>query len=316
MKLVNFKVHTSDKLRFGVKTDAGILDIEKAWEAAKEKEPHDIPLTLEQWLQSDEDSKEFFQQFVHSYKNQGELTYQEHSLEITPCVPKSAKIICVGLNYRKHAKESNMDVPKTPILFNKFSNSLAGHNEKVELPADSKQVDFEAELGIVIGKKAKGVSREQALDYVAGYCNANDLSARDLQFRTNQWLLGKSCDGFCPVGPYLVTADEVGDPNQLKIETIVNGEVRQSSNTSDMIFYCDELVSYISTYMTLEPGDLIITGTPEGVILGLPQEEQDWLTDGDEVTIKIEKLGVLTNQLIFPRSAFEERGKPVTSQRV
>jgi 2-keto-4-pentenoate hydratase/2-oxohepta-3-ene-1,7-dioic acid hydratase in catechol pathway len=312
MKLVNFKVSTNEEPKFGVKTDAGIVDVVQAWEAANE--PHNIPLSLEQWLQADEDSKQFFQHFVNSNKNNSQFTLQEEQTEYGPCVPQSAKIICVGLNYRKHAEESKMELPKTPILFNKFGNALAGHGEKVEIPADAKQVDFEAELGIVIGKKAKGVPKESALDYVAGYCNANDLSARDLQFRTNQWLLGKACDGFCPVGPYLVTADEVGDPNQLKIETIVNGKVRQSSNTADMIFYCDEIISYISTYLTLEPGDLIITGTPEGVILGLPEHEQDWLTDGDEVTIRIEKLGELTNQLTFPCVKTEDQQQSVTSQ--
>ena len=298
MKLVNYKVISNDESKFGVRTDAGIVDIAKAWEAANK--PHSIPLSIEEWLQADEDSKEFFQHFVNSSKNDSDFTLQEEQIQYGPCVPKSAKIICVGLNYRKHAEESNMEPPKTPVLFNKFGNSLVGHGDKVEIPADAKQVDFEAELGIVIGKKAKNVSKESALDYVGGYCNANDLSARDLQFRTNQWLLGKALDGFCPVGPYLVSADEVGDPNQLKIETIVNGKVRQSSNTADMIFYCDEIISYISNYITLEPGDLIITGTPEGVIFGLPEHEQDWLTDGDEVTIRIEKLGELTNQLTLP----------------
>ncbi|MBT2699960.1 fumarylacetoacetate hydrolase family protein [Bacillus sp. ISL-40] len=312
MKLVNYKVSSNDESKFGVKTDAGIVDIVKAWETANE--PHKIPLSLEQWLHTDEDSKEIFQHFVNSNKDNSDFLLQENQIEYGPCVPKSAKIICVGLNYRKHAEESKMEPPKTPVLFNKYGNSLAGHGQKVEIPADAKQVDFEAELGIVIGKEAKGVPKESALDYVAGYCNANDLSARDLQFRTNQWLLGKACDGFCPVGPYLVTADEVGDPNRLKIETIVNGKVRQSSNTADMIFYCDEIISYISTYITLEPGDLIITGTPEGVILGLPQHEQDWLTDGDEVTIKIEKLGVLTNQLTFPLVKTEEQKQSVTKQ--
>lgn len=312
MKLVNYRISSNHESKFGVKTDAGIVDIVKAWEAANE--PHNIPHSLEQWLKADEDSKEFFQHFVNSNKNNSNFTLEENQIEYGPCVPNSAKIICVGLNYRKHAEESNMELPKTPVLFNKYGNSLAGHGEIVEIPADAKQVDFEAELGIVIGRKAKGVPKESALDYVAGYCNANDLSARDLQFRTNQWLLGKACDGFCPVGPYLVTADEVGDPNQLKIETIVNGKVRQSSNTADMIFYCDEIISYISTYITLEPGDLIITGTPEGVILGLPEHEQDWLTDGDEVTIQIEKLGVLTNKLTLPRVKNEEQKKSVTSQ--
>lgn len=301
MKLVNFKRKSEDKFKFGVKTEAGVLDIERAIEAADE--PSVIPLSFEAWLQADEVSKEFFESFVNENRNNSSLHIQENEIEYGPCVPKSAKIICVGLNYQKHAKESNMEAPKTPVLFNKYSNSLAGHGEDVELPADSKQIDFEAELGIVIGKKAKAVSKENALDYAAGYCNVNDLSARDLQFRTNQWLLGKALDGFCPVGPYLVTADEVGSPNNLKIETIVNGKVRQSSNTSDMIFYCDEIISYISQYITLEPGDLILTGTPEGVIFGLPKNEQDWLTDGDEVTIRIEKLGKLTNQLTAAKNS-------------
>ncbi|WP_051633540.1 fumarylacetoacetate hydrolase family protein [Bacillus sp. UNC41MFS5] len=304
MKLINYKVSSNDQSKFGVKTDAGIVDIVKAWEAANE--PQNIPLSLEQWLQADEDSKQRFHRFVNSNKNNNDFIIQEDQIQYGPCVPKSAKIICVGLNYRKHAEESNMEPPKTPVLFNKYGNSLAGHGEKVEIPADAKQVDYEAELGIVIGKKAKNVSKERALDYVAGYCNANDLSARDLQFRTNQWLLGKAIDGFCPVGPYLVTAEEVGNPNQLKIETIVNGKVRQSSNTADMIFYCDEIISYISNYITLEPGDLIITGTPEGVILGLPEHEQDWLTAGDEVTIRIEKLGELTNQMTLSLVKNEE----------
>src|SRR5690606_1723583 len=144
---------------------------------------------------------------------------------------------------------------------------IAAHQDVILLPFNARQVDYEAELGIVIGKTAKRVTKEEAYEYVFGYCAANDLSARDLQFRTNQWLLGKCCDGFCPVGPYLVTADEVGNPNALGIRTYVNGEIRQNSNTADMIFHCDELVSYISQHMTLYPGDLILTGTPEGVIL-------------------------------------------------
>jgi 2-keto-4-pentenoate hydratase/2-oxohepta-3-ene-1,7-dioic acid hydratase in catechol pathway len=142
------------------------------------------------------------------------------------------------------------------------------------------------------------VPQEEALQYVFGYACVNDLSARDLQMRTNQWLLGKSCDGFCPLGPYLVTADEAGNPNELAIKAIVNGEVRQSSNTSDMVFGVDKIVSYISQHMTLVPGDVILTGTPEGVVLGLPPERQVYLRPGDEVTIEIEKLGALTNRFV------------------
>ncbi|MDR7080021.1 2-keto-4-pentenoate hydratase/2-oxohepta-3-ene-1,7-dioic acid hydratase in catechol pathway [Neobacillus niacini] len=159
-----------------------------------------------------------------------------------------------------------MPVPEYPVLFNKFINTIAAHGEDISLPV-------EAELVIVIGERAKDVPKERALDFVAGYCNVNDLSARDLQFRTNQWLLGKCCDGFSPIGLYIVSSDEIGNPNQLEIKTIVNGEVRQHSNTFDMIFHCDVIVRYISRYMTLEPGDIILTGTPEGVIFGYPKEK-------------------------------------------
>lgn len=158
------------------------------------------------------------------------------------------------MNYRRHAEETKAAIPQYPILFNKFNNTLTGPGADVPLPKVSEKVDYEAELVIVIGRTAKYVSKENALDHVFGYCNVNDLSARDLQMRTQQWLLGKSCDGFSPLGPYLVSADEVGNPNGLGIRCIVNGEVRQNSNTSDMIFKCDEIVSYISQHMTLIPG--------------------------------------------------------------
>jgi 2-keto-4-pentenoate hydratase/2-oxohepta-3-ene-1,7-dioic acid hydratase in catechol pathway len=153
-------------------------------------------------------------------------------------------------------------------------------------------------LVIVIGKTAKYIEKADALSHVFGYCNVNDLSARDLQMRTQQWLLGKSCDKFSPLGPYLVTADEVGDPNNLQIKCIVNGDVRQNSNTADMIFHCDEIVTYISQHMTLVPGDIILTGTPHGVVLGYPVDKQVWLKDGDIVTIEIEKLGSITNTMV------------------
>ncbi|MDG0793193.1 fumarylacetoacetate hydrolase family protein [Cohnella ginsengisoli] len=215
-----------------------------------------------------------------------------------PCVTKPGKIICVGLNYRKHAEETGAQIPAFPILFNKFSNALAAHEAPIRVPDVTSKMDYEAELGIVIGKTAFNVSEDDALDYVYGYCAANDLSARDLQLRTSQWLLGKSLDGFCPLGPWLVTADEVGDPNRLEIQSFVNGERRQNSNTSDMIFDCKTVVSYISKHMTLQPGDVILTGTPEGVVMGYPEERQVYLKTGDKVEIRIEKLGTLTNVLI------------------
>ncbi|NOU67375.1 FAA hydrolase family protein [Paenibacillus sp. LMG 31461] len=223
----------------------------------------------------------------------------EFQVKYGPCVTHPGKIICVGLNYRKHAEETNATIPQYPILFNKFNNTITAHSDEIPLPNRvTSQVDYEAELVIVIGKQAKYVSKEQALSHVFGYCNVNDLSARDLQIRTQQWLLGKSCDKFSPIGPYLVTAEEVGDPNQLTISCTVNGETRQSSHTSDMIFHCDEIVSYISQHMTLSPGDIILTGTPEGVVLGKPVDQRVYLKHGDVVTIAIEKLGALTNRMV------------------
>lgn len=223
--------------------------------------------------------------------------FNETSMRYSPCIPRDAKLICVGLNYKRHAEESGMSLPEYPVLFSKYNNALTGHGEEVPLPDVAEQYDYEAELGVVIGKQAKNISREQALEYVFGYCNVNDFSARDLQNRTSQWLTGKSLDGFFPVGPYLVTADEISDPHDLRIRCFVNGEKRQDSRTSDLIFKVDELISYISRYITLVPGDIISTGTPEGVILGYPKEKQEWLKPGDEVTVEIERLGRLMNTM-------------------
>lgn len=222
----------------------------------------------------------------------------EQEITFLPCIPSGRKIICVGLNYRKHALEAGADIPTHPVLFNKFANTLASHQDLITLPLVAEQYDYEAELGIVVGKELQNVSEEAALGGVFGYCCVNDLSARDLQMRTSQWLLGKNLDGFCPVGPYVVTKDEVPNPNKLQIKTFVNGDMRQNSNTTDMIFHVPEIISYISRYMTLEPGDLILTGTPEGVIAGYEPDKQRWLQSGDEVTIEIEKLGSLTNRFV------------------
>ncbi|GED70826.1 2-keto-4-pentenoate hydratase [Brevibacillus reuszeri] len=294
MKLLTF--HTEEGFRVGIKTERGVLDIARV--AGKYSENVLIPESIEQIVEGAEGVLDSLTRLLAlaGDAEDDELWLAEDGLRLGPCVPQPGKIICVGLNYRKHAIESKLPIPESPVLFNKFGNSIAAHGEAIQLPKGASQVDYEAELAIVIGKKAKHVSKESALEYVFGYCNANDLSARDLQNRTSQWLLGKSCDGFCPVGPYLVTSDEVGNPNDLRIRSFVNGEVRQDSNTGDMIFACDEIVSYISSYMTLEPGDIILTGTPEGVILGYPKQQQIWLQAGDEATIEIEKLGSLTNR--------------------
>lgn len=210
------------------------------------------------------------------------------------------KILCVGLNYRRHAEEVHMAFPKAPILFNKYNNSLAGHNSVITLPPVelAEKFDYETELLIVIGKPARNVSESEALSYVAGYCTSNDFSARDLQLETGgQWMIGKTLDNFAPIGPYFVSSDLVGNPNDLKLQTTVNGQIRQDWSTNDFIFNCEQMVSYISRYWSLEPGDIIFTGTPQGVILGYPKEKQVWLKAGDEITSTIEKLGTLKFRL-------------------
>lgn len=295
MKLVT--IVQGDKQKLGVKLEQGIVDVA---EALKAKPDADVAQSVMEVIEGGSDAVKQLAAYVENLTVDGNPGYllDEEAIEWGPCVTHPNKIICVGLNYRKHAEETNAPIPEYPILFNKFNNTLTGHKRDIAVPKVTEKLDYEAELVIVIGKRTKAVSKEQALDHVFGYCAVNDLSARDLQLRTPQWLLGKTCDDFSPLGPYLVTADEVGNPNQLTIKAIVNGEVRQNSNTSDMIFHCDEIVSYISQHMTLVPGDVILTGTPEGVVLGYPPEKQVYLKPGDEVTIEIEKLGSLTNRFV------------------
>jgi 2-keto-4-pentenoate hydratase/2-oxohepta-3-ene-1,7-dioic acid hydratase in catechol pathway len=216
-------------------------------------------------------------------------------LRLGPCVPRPGKIICIGLNYRRHAEEAGMAVPETPVLFSKFNNSLAASGDDVPLPEVAQQYDYEAELGVVIGRTTRHAGEAEALDHVWGYCCCNDVSARDLQFVTTQWLLGKTLDRFLPVGPHLVSGDEAGDPQAMSIRCTVNGDVRQDSNTADMVFGVAELVSYLSRHFTLEAGDLIATGTPQGVAQGRPGKP--WLVPGDEVVVEVGSLGRLTNRM-------------------
>jgi 2,4-didehydro-3-deoxy-L-rhamnonate hydrolase len=202
------------------------------------------------------------------------------------------KIICVGLNYRDHAEEQGVALPERPLLFAKWPNTLLENGAPIRLPAISKQVDYEAELGVVIGRRASGVTVADAFNFVEGYVVANDVSGRDLQFADGQWVRGKSLDTFLPVGE-LVPASAVPDPQALPIRAILNGEVMQDSNTSNMIFGVAEIVSFISEAITLEPGDLIITGTPAGV--GAFRDPPVWLKPGDEITIEIDGVGSISS---------------------
>lgn len=221
------------------------------------------------------------------------------SVRLAPCVPRPGKIVCIGLNYRRHAAESNLPVPERPILFSKMANATAACDEDIPLPPVSKEYDYEAELVAVIGRTARNVSEPDALNYVWGYCNGNDLSARDLQSQSSQWLLGKSLDHFGPIGPYLVSRDDAQPLERMAIQCTVNGEVRQSSSVADMVFGVPELVSFISRHFTLDPGDIIFTGTPEGVADGRP--DHPWLNPGDEVVVEVGNLGRLVNRMVDAR---------------
>lgn len=221
--------------------------------------------------------------------------YALDAVEYLPAI-SPGKILAIGLNYLDHAKEQNAELPKEPMLFAKFTTSLNAHNGRIVLPVTSQKVDYEAELAVVIGRRAKRVKVEDALDYVFGYAPLNDVTARDLQFADKQFVRGKSQDTFCPIGPFITTSDEIGDPHSLKIECRVNGVTLQSSNTDQLIFRVPQLISFLSQGITLEPGDVIATGTPAGV--GIFRNPPVLLRAGDVVEVEIEKLGTLRNTVV------------------
>jgi acylpyruvate hydrolase len=217
-------------------------------------------------------------------------------VELLSPVRRPGKVVCVGLNYRSHLAEIGEAASDYPILFHKPATSLVGHGQAIVLPRVSRQVDYEGELAVVIGRRGKYVPEEESLSYVAGYACANDVSAHDLEFRTSQWTSGKMLDTFCPLGPVLATRDELPDPGAIRLKTTLNGETVQEACTSDMVFPVPFLVSYVSSLATLEPGDLILTGTPAGI--GCNRKPQVFLRPGDRVSVRIDGIGTLTNPVV------------------
>ena len=217
------------------------------------------------------------------------------SVELLAPVPRPGKVIGIGLNYRAHAAESGSAIPERPVVFAKWASAVSAPGATVAIPAAAAKVDYEAELGVVIGAHARAVGVDEALRHVAGYTVVNDLSARDWQYASSQWTLGKAIDGFLPMGPWLVTPDEIPDPQALRLGCRVNGEARQDASTADMIFSVAEIISYVSTVVALEPGDVIATGTPSGVAMGMA--EPRWLAPGDEVVTWVEGIGELVTRL-------------------
>ena len=280
MKLLNFLVE--GEVRAGLVRDGGVEDLSASglWHGP-------VPVKREELAE-----------IAQRLSTPTSPTLPLDSLRVAPVVIAPEKIICVGLNYRRHAAEAHMEIPAVPAIFGKFANSLSAHRAKIALPPVDYKYDYEAELGVVMGREAWQISEADALSYVAGYCCVNDLSARGPQLATTQWMAGKILDGFFPAGPFLVTTDSIPDPQNLSIRCTVNGVVRQNSSTSDMIFSVATIIAFLSQLVTLKPGDIIATGTPEGVMLGA--KDPEWLKAGDTVSVDIDGLGRLTNHLVAP----------------
>jgi 2-keto-4-pentenoate hydratase/2-oxohepta-3-ene-1,7-dioic acid hydratase in catechol pathway len=223
-------------------------------------------------------------------------SYALKDIKLLAPVPRPPKLICIGLNYLDHAKETKQQVPKVPTVFNKFTNVVIGPDQPIVLPNASKAPDYEAEMAVIVGPGGRNISADRAMEHVFGYTILNDVSARDIQNATSQWLLGKTCDTFAPMGPWIVTADEIADPHALDIWLEIGGERLQNSNTRELIFKIPRLIEYISSVVTLESGDVIATGTPGGI--GFTRNPQRLLKPGDEVTIHVEGIGELRNPVV------------------
>lgn len=251
-----------------------------------------FPRTLKAFIERSAELMPLAENLVN-HREENNACFAISEVEILPPIPVPEKIICIGLNYIDHCKETGMEQPVSPVIFSKYANAIVGHNDEVMIPVNSNEVDFEAELAVVIGRKAKCVTEKEANDFVFGYTIMNDISARDLQFSDGQWSRGKSADTFAPTGPVIVTKDEIGNPHNLSITLELNGEVMQDSSTKNLIFNVPQIISFLSQSMTLKPGDLIATGTPPGV--GMGRNPKVWLKNGDQMNISIEKIGTLSN---------------------
>jgi len=280
-------IRSGDGWGLGIRVPNGVLDVRAAESSTRSA----APTTMDAVVRQEGDLDALSQLAARSSGELSRHVVSERDVRFGPVVAQAPKIMCIGLNYRAHVAEANQQIPTTPIFFNKFNTSLNSHGGTIRVSSEhAKSFDYEAELVAVMGKGGRNIPEASALDFVLGYAVGQDFSARDLQMATSQWMMGKAGDGWGPVGPWLVGADLV-DPQNLNIECRVNGDVRQSSNTSRMIFNIAQQIAFLSRHMTLQAGDVIFTGTPEGVIGGYPKDKQVWLKAGDRLTTTIEKLG-------------------------
>ncbi|GAA0473593.1 fumarylacetoacetate hydrolase family protein [Alkalibacterium indicireducens] len=296
MKLVRYNLSKSSTERLGIQLEDGILEMDRLADHLN----CPIPLTMRKLLKDHDKGIEQLMAVLDRAKelhfDMSQYLLSESDFRYLPVIGDPEKILCVGLNYVDHVKATGADVPVNPVFFNKFPNALAAHKQVIPLPVISQKVDYEAELVIMIGDYANSVSESEAKKAVLGYTVGNDISERQYQFQSSQWMIGKTFDFFGPVGPALVTKDEIEDVNNLSIHTKRNNELVQNSSTSNMIFSVERIVSEASQYMTLKPGDLIFTGTPSGVIV--EQKDPDWLKSKDLLEVTIDQIGTLCNQMI------------------
>lgn len=291
LKLANLRV--ADGLALGAQIDGRVLNVTQTGAALGLPAPRDMDDLLQN--QRANDVRAIVDRATQHPADFPLL--DAAAVNFAPLVTRPRKIVCVGFNYRDHAAETGTPIPKAPPLFAKFANALNHHEGTVELPTRvDHEFDYETELAIVFGETCRNVSETDALAVVAGYTVGNDISARGLQNITSQFMAGKMSDGFAPLGPWLVTRDRIADPNSLRVQTRLNGELRQDSTTRDMIFDCRHIIRYVTSIMTIEPGDILFTGTPPGVIWGqkVPREQRRWLKAGDRVVSSIETLGELS----------------------
>lgn len=311
LKLVSYRLKKDEgAFRIGFIYNEQVFDVQQCFQRLLESREEDLIESIELFLPSDpnkffamgSDAIERAQKAFDYIRNDQEienLSFTKQQVNIGIPVPNPGKIICIGQNYADHVVEMDSKLPKHPVLFAKFSNALIGPEDSIQKSPLTNQLDYEVELVIVMGKEASEINKEDALDYIAGYTIGNDTSARDLQKRTPQWLQGKSHDNSTPIGPYIVTSDEISDPENLGIRSYINGEKRQESTTNELIFDIPTLIKFISDLITLQPGDIIFTGTPHGVGAGMNPPQ--FLNVGDVVTLEIDEIGKLENKIIEKR---------------
>lgn len=287
MKIIHFRLHDSDDIRFGVSEDAGVRD---ATGLLPEPDASLPDLGVSRRFDLSEGVLDRLRRELD-----GLPIAPHHRVTLLSPVPRPGKVICIGLNYADHAAESGMEPPASPLVFSKFPNNVVGPDASVPMPLGESETDYEAELAVVIGRRAWRIDESTAMDHVLGYACANDLSARAFQFADGQWQRGKSCEGFCPLGPFIATTDEIPDPHALGIRLRLNGETVQDSNTNQLIFRVPALVAHLSSFVALEPGDIILTGTPPGV--GFAKKPPIRLKAGDEMEVEIDGLGVLGTRM-------------------